>query len=82
MKKLLGILVLSFLYSGNAYAGIDDIGSGEICGTVKGGYEGSYSDVKNLSTICNVDNIQRRQTRYYIYMKKLSPFRSTLVQLS
>ena len=39
MKKLLGILVLGLLFSGNANAGIEDVGYGKICPTVKQGYE-------------------------------------------
>ena len=35
MKKLLGIVVLGFLFSENANTGIEDIGHGKICLTVK-----------------------------------------------
>ena len=46
-------MVLGFLYSGNVYAGIDDIGSGVICDDVRYGYQDAYSNEKKEKKYSN-----------------------------
>ena len=48
MKKFLAILVLSFLFSSNSNAAIEDTGYGKIFPFAKQGYEEAYSKEKKI----------------------------------
>ena len=47
MKKLLAILVLAFLFSGNAYAGINELGTGFL-GKCKGALKWEHKKLKKI----------------------------------
>ena len=47
MKKLLGIVVLAFLFSGNAYAGVNEPGTGFL-GKCKGGLKWEHKKLKKI----------------------------------
>ena len=47
MKKLLGILVLAFLFSGNANAGVNEPGTG-LLGRCEGGLKWEHKKLKKI----------------------------------
>ena len=47
MKKLLGILVLAFLFSGNANAGVNEAGTGFL-GKCKGALKSEHKKLKKI----------------------------------
>ena len=51
MKKLLGILVLAFLFSGNANAGVNEPGSGPIA-AIENVKKRHYEDPNNNYKYC------------------------------
>ena len=53
MKKLLGIMVLGLLFSGNVYAGVNEPGSGPIASItdVKSNYYENLAQVKKKTNI-------------------------------
>ena len=67
MKKLLGILVLGFLFSGNANAGVNEPGSGHIAAikNVKSIYYEHLAKVKKLTPI-DAQDLRKRD----LIMKK------------
>ena len=56
MKKLLGIIALGLLFSGNAYAGVNEPGSGPIASItdVKSNYYENLAQVKKKQTFNSI----------------------------
>ena len=48
MKKLLGIVVLGFLFSGNAYAGVNEPGISFLSFQCKAGFDTEHYKIKKL----------------------------------